>query len=147
MACLRWGLLLLLVNALPPKQLHACSDQGLVPCQAVACTLPACSGSLSSRLRPRPRADVGGVLVGVRYMRDRKPVKVAAFAQLHNLFMALLSLWMTVETVTQVWILPATMPAALWELTFCMTPACSSKCVKARAHGPLNSRGTKRAQK
>ena len=36
-------------------------------------------------------------------MRDRKPVKVAAFAQLHNLVMALLSLWMTVETVTQVW--------------------------------------------
>ena len=61
-------------------------------------------------------------------MRDRKPVKVAGFAQLHNLFMALLSLWMTVETVTQVWTLcmTATMSAAPWEIKSCMTPACST---------------------
>ena len=34
-------------------------------------------------------------------MRNRKPVKVAGYAQAHNLFMTLLSLWMAVETVVQ----------------------------------------------
>ena len=74
--------------------------------------MPACLGNLNSQIRvsltlnPVVCADVAGVQAGVWYMRDRKPVRVAAFAQLHNLFMTLLSLWMTVETVTQVWILP-----------------------------------------
>ena len=63
-------------------------------------------GQLSSQLRHMMRADVAGVQAGVRYMRDRKPVNVAAFAQLHNLCMTLLSLWMTVETVTQARALP-----------------------------------------
>ena len=46
-------------------------------------------------------ADMVGVQAGLRYMRDRKPVNVTAFAQAHNLFMTVLSLWMAVETVVQ----------------------------------------------
>lgn len=34
-------------------------------------------------------------------MRNRKPVKITGYAQAHNLFMTLLSLWMAVETVVQ----------------------------------------------
>ncbi len=43
-----------------------------------------------------------GVHLGVNYMRGRKPAKIGALVQVHNLFMTLLSLWMVVETVTQV---------------------------------------------
>lgn len=47
-------------------------------------------------------ADVVGVDVGRRIMRNRKPVNVKNFSQLHNLIMFFLSLYMVIETVTQV---------------------------------------------
>lgn len=43
-----------------------------------------------------------GVDVGVRFMRNRKPVNVKAFTVAHNLFMFWASLYMVVETVRQV---------------------------------------------
>ena len=37
-----------------------------------------------------------------RFMRDRKPLNVRPFAMAHNLLMAALSLYMVVETLSQV---------------------------------------------
>lgn len=47
-------------------------------------------------------ADVVGVDLGRRLMRNRKPINVKNFSQLHNLIMFFLSLYMVIETVTQV---------------------------------------------
>eukprot|EP00884_Botryococcus_braunii_P016492 jgi/Botrbrau1/3526/Bobra.341_2s0053.1 len=47
---------------------------------------------------------VVGVDVGRRIMRNRKPVNVKNFSQLHNLIMFFLSLYMVIETVTQAYV-------------------------------------------
>ena len=57
-------------------------------------------------LRLGAAADVLGVDLGRRIMRNRKPVNVKNFAQLHNLIMFFLSLYMVIETVVQVRSLP-----------------------------------------
>lgn len=47
-------------------------------------------------------ADILGVDLGKRLMRNRKPVNVKAFAMAHNFVMFSASLYMVIETVRQV---------------------------------------------
>ena len=47
-------------------------------------------------------ADVLGVPLGQWLMRNRKPYSMKTVSVLHNIFMFVLSLWMTYETLTQV---------------------------------------------
>jgi hypothetical protein len=46
--------------------------------------------------------DIGGVMLGVHLMRNRKPFNMRTFTIAHNLLMFCASLYMVVETVRQV---------------------------------------------
>ena len=59
-------------------------------------------------------------------MRDRKPFNLRALAVLHNVFMFSLSLWMVVETLSQV-------RTAIAEEPYCCA---SADLVPVRQHSP-----------